>query len=65
VLAYSFARYLENSPEHLSAFNALIQRISTSGQMPERDDIAKLYGLADGKALEEDWLKYINSPDFH
>jgi hypothetical protein len=65
VLAYSFARYLESSPEHLSAFNTLIQRISTSGQVPEPDDIAKLYGLADGKALEADWLKYINSPDFH
>ncbi len=65
VLSYSFARYLENSPEHLSAFNALIQRISTSGQMPEPDDMAKIYGLADGKALEADWIKYITGPDFH
>jgi len=65
VLAYSFARYLENTPEHLSAFNALVQRISTSGQMPEPNDIAKIYGLADGKALEADWIKYITGPDFH
>ena len=65
VLAYSFARYLENSPEHLSAFNALVQRISTSGQMPDPNDIAKIYGLADGKALEADWIKYIGGPDFH
>lgn len=65
VLAYSFARYLQSTPERLSAFNKLIERISTSGQIPEPDDIAKIYGLADGKALEADWLKYVNSTDFH
>jgi hypothetical protein len=64
VLAYSFARYLQHSPEYLSRFNALIERIDTSGQMPEADQIAKIYNLADAKALEADWIKYVTGPDF-
>ena len=65
VLSYSFARYLESNPERLSSFNKLIERISTSSHVPEPDDFAKIYGLADGKALEADWVKYITGTDFH
>jgi len=64
VLAYSFARFLQHSQEHLASFNRLCERISTSNQIPEPDDIAKFYGLEDGAALEKAWSDYILSTEF-
>jgi hypothetical protein len=64
VTAYSFARYLQSSQEKLSAFNKLCERISTSNQIPEPDDIAKFYGLDDTAALEKAWTAYVESAEF-
>jgi hypothetical protein len=64
VLAYSFARFLQSSQEKLSAFNKLCERISTSNQIPEPDDIAKFYGLENTAALEKAWVAYIESAEF-
>ena len=64
VTAYSFARFLQSSQEKLSAFNKLCERISTSNQIPEPDDIAKFYGLDDTAALEKAWTAYVESAEF-
>ena len=63
-LAYSFARFLQSNQERLSAFNKLCERISTSNQIPEADDIAKFYGYESGAALQAAWKAFIESPEF-
>lgn len=65
VLAYAWARYLQNSLPKLAAFNKLVERISSSHQMPEPEDLAKIFGFASAAALEADFLKYLTSADFH
>ncbi len=64
VLAYSFARFLQNSQESLASFNKLCERISTSNQIPEPSDIAKFYGYEDAAALEKAWSDYIMGAEF-
>jgi len=64
VLAYAFARFLQSSQEKLGSFNRLCERISTSNQIPEPDELAKFYGLEDGAALEKAWVAYMLSPEF-
>ena len=63
-MAYSFSRFLQSTPERHTAYGKLMERISTSKQVPDADGIAKIYGLADGAALEKEWLAYVDSGDF-
>lgn len=63
-LAYAWARYLQNGIPKLGSFNKLVQRISTSNQVPEPDDVAKIYGFDSAALMEADFAKYLASPDF-
>ena len=63
-LAYSFSRFLQSTPERHSAYSKLMERISTSRQVPDTDSIAKVFGLDDGAALEKAWLAWVDSGDF-
>lgn len=63
-LVYAFSRYLQSTPQRLSAFNKLIERISISHQVPDPDGLAKIYGFDDGKALEAAWKAWMDSGDF-
>ncbi len=63
-LAYSFSKYLQSTPQRHTAYGKLMERISTSHQVPDPDGVAKIYGLEDGKALEKDWIDFVNSGDF-
>ena len=63
-MAYSFSRFLQSTPARLTAFGKLMERISTSKQVPDPDGVAKIYGLADGPALEKAWREYVDSGDF-
>ena len=65
VLAYAWARYLQHSLPFLAAYNKLVQRISTSNQVPEPDDLAKIYGFPTAAAMEADFQKWLQSPEFH
>ena len=65
VLAYAWARFLESSLPRLTAFSKLAERISTSNQMPEPEDLAKIFGYANAAALEVDFQKYVQSAEFH
>ena len=64
VLAYAWARYLQSTPPRLACFSKLFQRISTSHQIPEPADLAKIYGFDSAAALEADFAKYLASPEF-
>jgi hypothetical protein len=64
VLGYAWSRYLQSSLPKLAAFNKLIQRVSSSHQMPEPEDLAKIYGFDSGAAMEADFMKYLTSADF-
>lgn len=63
-LTYGFSRYLESSLPRLSNFSKLVQRVSTSNQMPDPDSLAKIYGFENAAALEADMLKYLTGTEF-
>ncbi len=63
-MAYSFSRFLQSTPERHTAYSKLMERISTSRQVPDLDSIAKIYSLDDGPALEKAWLAWVDSNDF-
>lgn len=64
VLAYSFAEFLHSSPERVAGWCALVERISTSNQVPESEDLAKLLGFADAATLEKQWIEFVRSTKF-
>ena len=64
VYAYAFSRFLQSTPERLSAFNKLCQKIDVANQVPELEDIAKIYGYDDGAALKKAWIEWLSSGDF-
>ncbi len=65
VLAYSWARYLEHTHPFLAAYNKLVQQINDTNQVPEPDYFAKFYGFSSGAAMEADFQKWLQSPEFH
>jgi hypothetical protein len=64
VLAYSFIHFLHSSPERVAGWPKLVERISTSSQVPEVEDMAKLLGFESAEAMEKQWVEYIGSGSF-
>lgn len=64
VYAYAFARFLQSTPERLSAFNKLCQKIDVANQVPDLEEIAKIYGYADAAAFRTAWIAWMDSSDF-
>ncbi|MFM7180068.1 MAG: hypothetical protein ACKO2G_01175 [Verrucomicrobiales bacterium] len=64
VLAYSFIHFLHSSPERVAGWPKLIERISTSSQVPEVEDMAKLLGFESAEAMQKQWVEYISSGSF-
>lgn len=64
VFAYAFCRFLQSTPERLSAFNKLCQKIDVANQVPDIEEIAKLYGYADAAALKKAWIAWMDSGEF-
>jgi hypothetical protein len=64
VFAYAFVYFLQSTPERLTAFNKLCQKVDVAKQVPELDEIAKLYGYADEAALKKAWIEWMSSGDF-
>jgi len=65
VLAYAWARYLQRSQPALVAYGKLLGQIGSGHQMPESGEVAKIYGFSTATALEEDFQKWLQSPEFH
>ena len=64
VLAYSFIHFLNSSPERTAGWAKLVERISTSNQVPEPDDMAKLLGFENAAAMEKAWIDYLSGSSF-
>ncbi len=64
VLSYSFAYYLQSTPERLNSFANMIRRVQYDGAMPISLELAKLYGFKTAKEFETDWIEFIKSQDF-
>jgi hypothetical protein len=62
--AYAFCRFLRNSTDRLTAFNALFKKVEAAKQVPDVQEIAVLYGFTDAAALEKAWIDWMNSPLF-
>ena len=64
VLAYAWARYLQRSLPALVAYGKLLGQIGSGHQMPESGEVAKIYGFSTATAMEEDFQKWLQSPEF-
>ncbi len=64
VLAYSFLHFLHSNPERVAGWTKLVESISTSSQVPEIEEMAKLLGFESAPAMEKAWLDYLSSPAF-
>lgn len=58
--SYAFARFLQSTPERLSAFNKMCQKMDVAKQVPSREEIASIYGYADAAALQKAWVDWMN-----
>lgn len=65
VLIYSFACYMESTPQRLNSFAAMVRRIESSNQIPAAIEIARLFGFDSVAALEADWEQFIKDGDFN
>jgi hypothetical protein len=63
-IMYSWAFYLQSTPERVKVYEDVVSKMDASHQVPSPDDLAKMYGFADAKAMEADWVKWINGNDF-
>ena len=61
VLAYTFLHFLHSSQARVAGWSALVERISTSNQVPDAEEMAKLLGFPDKATLEKEWLDYVNT----
>ena len=64
VLMYSFANYLQSTPQRVCAFSRLIRRVEANQAMPEPEELAKIYGFDSVEKMEADWVAYITGNDF-
>ncbi len=64
VMIYSFAYYMQSTPERVSAFATLVRRAAISNQIPASIEIARIFGFKSVEALEKDWIEFIESRDF-
>ena len=64
VFAYAFARFLQSTPERLTAFNKLAQKVDVAQQVPDLEEIAKIYGYENADALKKAWLAWMEGPEF-
>lgn len=64
VLSYSFAYYLQSTPERLNSFANMVRRVEYDGAMPVALELAKLYGFKTAGEFEADWIMFIKGQDF-
>ncbi|MED5471158.1 MAG: hypothetical protein VX577_05390 [Verrucomicrobiota bacterium] len=64
VLMYGFARYMQSTPERISKFSKVMERVDTGRSIPVPAELAKLFGFETQKELEDDWIGYLKSTAF-
>ena len=64
VLMYGFARYMQSTPDRISKFSNVMERVDTSRSIPVPQEMAKLFGFETVKEFEDDWIAYLKSTAF-
>ena len=64
VLMYGFARYMQSTPDRISKFSTVMDRVDTSRSIPVPQEMAKLFGFETVKEFEDDWIAYLKSTAF-
>ncbi|MAP17394.1 MAG: hypothetical protein VX016_09880 [Verrucomicrobiota bacterium] len=64
VLMYGFARYMQSTPDRISKFSKVMERVDTSRSIPVPLEMAKLFGFETVQEFETDWINYLKSSAF-
>ena len=64
VLIYSFAYYMQSDLKRLADFAKLVRRVESSDQIPDPEEIARIFGFDSVEKLEADWMEFIKSGSF-
>ena len=64
VLMYGFARYMQSTPDKISKFSKVMERVDTSRSIPVPLEMAKLFGFETVQEFETDWINYLKSSAF-
>ena len=64
VLMYGFARYMQSTPDRISKFSKVMERVDTSRSIPVPLEMAKLFGFETVQEFESDWINYLKSTAF-
>ena len=64
VLMYGFVRYMQSTPDRISKFSNVMERVDTSRSIPVPQEMAKLFGFETVKEFEDDWIAYLKSTAF-
>jgi hypothetical protein len=64
VLIYSFAYYMQSDLKRLADFAKLVRRVESSNQIPDPEEIARIFGFDSAEKLEADWAEFIKSGSF-
>ena len=64
VLMYGFARYMQSTPDRISKFSKVMERVDTSRSIPVPLEMAKVFGFETVQEFETDWINYLKSSAF-
>lgn len=64
VLMYGFARYMQSTPDRISKFSKVMERVDTSRSIPVPLEMAKLFDFETVQEFETDWINYLKSSAF-
>lgn len=64
VLMYGFSRYLQSTVGRLAHYATMAERISSSKQIPEPIELAKIYGFNTVDEMQADWIDYMSKSSF-
>ena len=64
VQMYGFARYMQSTPDRISKFSKVMERVDTSRAIPVPLEMAKLFGFETVQEFENDWINYLKSTAF-
>lgn len=61
LLMYGFNAYLQSNLGRVTKYSELIKRVETSRQVPEPENLARIYGFDSVEEMEADWIDFMKS----
>jgi hypothetical protein len=55
---------MQSTPERISKFSKVMERVDTGRSIPVPAELAKLFGFETQKEFEDDWINYLKSTAF-